>query len=191
MFAKRSPLRLKNYDYASNGAYFVTICTKDRECLFGEITERKMRLNEFGEIVRDEWLKTPVVRPGVELDVFVVMPNHIHGIVVLSNKEIGSKAVTNRKGCGPASSSVGAMIGQFKSATTKRIRAMNRRSGLIWQRDYYDHIIRDESDLNKIREYIIQNPMRWMEDENHPMNLAHRSMNAGRPTGSPLLTRTC
>jgi len=170
---RRKSTRLKNYDYASTGMYFVTICTRNRECLFGEIVNSRMQMNRWGEIVAKEWSKTPEIRPNVMLDEFVIMPNHMHGIInILPNVGATRRvAPTTMRANGPISGSVGAIIGQFKSATTKRINQMrNVVHAPIWQRNYHDHIMRNEADLNRIREYIKNNPATWNDDRNNPKN---------------------
>jgi REP element-mobilizing transposase RayT len=176
----RRSIRLKGYDYTQPGAYFITVVTHDRQCLFGEIVDGEMRLNEFGEIVRAEWFQTAVVRPYVVLhpDEFVVMPNHAHGIIwivdVGATRRVApppprvappSVAIHPR---GPIPGSVGAIIGQFKSITTKRINALRNLVGQpVWQRNYYERIIRDERALNAIRRYILNNPANWTKDADY------------------------
>lgn len=179
----RRSIRLKEYDYRRAGAYFITICSWNNECLFGSISDGKIQLNEYGQIVNVEWLQTGVVRPNVKLDTFIVMPNHIHGIIILNEDArtiqpvVGSPrrvAPTGRPN-GPVSGSIGAIVGQYKSIVTKRINKMRNTTGFnIWQRNYYEHIIRNENELNRIREYIINNPTRWAEDENNPENINQR-----------------
>lgn len=192
---KRRSIRLKDYDYSQSGAYFITICSWNRECLFGDIVDGKMRLNELGHVVEKEWLQTSVVRANVELYEFQIMPNHFHGIIVLNDNVGATRRVarfpeTRRSaqegaihrialtkahtkdisGAGPGS--IGAIIGQFKSIATKRINAMRSNPGSpVWQRNYYEHIIRNEDEMNRIREYIINNPAKWSEDENNPVNI--------------------
>jgi REP element-mobilizing transposase RayT len=179
----RRSIRLKGYDYTQAGAYFVTIVARGRECLFGEIAAGEMQLNEWGRIVEHEWRQTATVRPNVTLDQFVVMPNHIHGIIILNDPDI--VGATRRVApttprvtpipsvvptpIGPQSGSIGAIIGQFKSIVTKRINATRQTPGApVWQRNYYEHILRDEAALNRIRQYIGDNPRQWAEDENNP-----------------------
>lgn len=168
---RRRSIRLQGYDYTQAGAYFITICTQDRACLFGDIVDGEMRLNPFGHIVLEEWQRTALVRPHVTLDAFVIMPNHIHGIIVI-NDDANPVGATRRVApttmtpeivrAGPASGSVGAIVGQFKSAATKRINALRGAPRApVWQRNYYEHIIRDDESLNRIRQYIGQNPLRW------------------------------
>lgn len=118
----RRSIRLKRYDYAGAGAYFVTMCTYKRECLFGEIVDGKMVLNAFGKIMEAEWLQTQEIRPNIELDEYSIMPNHVHGIIII-NETVGARhrLAPTDKTHGPESGSVGAIIGQFKSITRKQI----------------------------------------------------------------------
>ena len=164
----RRSIRLKGYDYSQPGAYFVTICVYNRACLFGDVAEGEMRLNAFGEIVHQEWLRTADIRPNVELDAFVVMPNHIHGIIILHDDGRGTlqRAPTKTERFGkPTPNSIPTIVRLFKSATTKRVNEMRRTPGVpVWQRNYYEHIIRDDESMNRIREYIAQNPLRWHLD---------------------------
>ena len=169
----RRSIRLKEYDYSQSGAYFITICVYNRECLFGEIVNGEMRLNEWGTIVENELLKTPELRPNVLLDEYVVMPNHIHGIVVIMDNCRGVLQYAPTRRFRSPSQTIGAIVRGFKSTTTKRINEMRIAPGMpVWQRNYYEHIIRNEDKLNEIREYIIGNPIKWAEDENNPLNLA-------------------
>ena len=170
---RRKHIRLKNYDYALPGLYYVTICTFERICLFGNIVNGEMQLNNYGQIVHDEWLKTEKLRPNVKLDEFVVMPNHIHGIIVInSNSHVGATrrvapTLGNRIN-GPTSGSIGAIIGQFKSTVTKRINKLHTMpNGHIWQRNYYEHIIRNDWDWHRIKRYIGNNIQNWENDKNH------------------------
>jgi len=192
----RCSIRLKGYDYTQAGAYFVTIVTHDRECLFGEVVDGQMRLNPFGEIVREEWFRTAVVRPYVMLapDEFVVMPNHIHGIIWITGGRgdpvgrpydpVGRPHDNDRddqRSHGPAAGSVGAIIGQIKSIAAKRINALRGTPAApVWGRNYYEHIIRYETSLNRIRRYIAANPSQWAEDHEHPRHPLRRRANAGR-----------
>jgi putative transposase len=167
----RRSIRLRNYDYSQTGVYFITLCTQNRECLFGEIIVGangvlpKMILNEYGMIARDEWIKSAAIRFEIELDEFVVMPNHFHGIIVIHGRGDRPVAPTKHRP-GPQPKSIGALVAGFKSAVTKRINQIRKTPGIpVWQRNYYDHIIRVENELNCICEYIRYNPMRWEEDE--------------------------
>jgi REP element-mobilizing transposase RayT len=164
----RRSIRLQNYDYTQSGAYFITINTRQREKLFGEIVNEEMMLSECGRVVEEEWLRTAQVRKNVELDVYVVMPNHFHAIIVLSNDTVGaSRRLALTKGL--QAGSLGAIMAQFKSIVTKRINALRSTpSAPVWQRNYYEHIIRNDDVLKRIRDYIVANPSRWKEDENNP-----------------------
>lgn len=166
----RHSLRLRNYDYSQAGAYFFTICTHERVCLFGEIADSEMRLNALGEAAAECWAAIPEHFPDVELDADCVMPNHIHGIVVITQSAGATHAspLPNDRPAGPPSRSLGAIIGSFKSAATKRIHEIQCASNLaVWQRNYYERVIRNESELNNVRRYIANNPLRWAEDENN------------------------
>ncbi len=121
----RRSVRLKGYDYACAGAYFVTICTQDRACLFGEIENGKMLLNDAGRMVQSVWNELPVYYAGIETDAFIIMPNHIHGV-----KQSGWPPFRSR----------------------------------LWQRNYWEHIVRNEQDLMCLREYIRFNPKKWALD---------------------------
>jgi len=162
---------LAGYDYGQAGAYFITVCVQGRKCLFGEIVDGEMRLNDQGKIIQEEWLRTGIVRPNVELDVFIIMPNHLHGIINLLNvgatRRVAPTAM--RRPRGPMAGSLGAILGQFKSITTKRIKKHGYNySSQIWQRNYYEHVIRNEDELEKIREYIVYNPSKWATDPENP-----------------------
>ncbi len=174
---ERRSLRLRAYDYAQAGAYFVTVCAYRRECLFGEVADGEMVMSDIGRIVADEWWRSAEIRQEVVLDAFVVMPNHIHGIVVIT--DVGATDHVGAHGRAPLRTrdncpyrpprSLGAFIAGFKSACTKRINEHRARPGTpVWQRNYYEHVIRNEEDLNAIREYVIHNPARWAEDAEHP-----------------------
>jgi len=181
----RRSIRLKNYDYASPGAYFVTIVTHRRQCLFGNVMDGQMRLNEFGEIVRDEWLKTETIRPRVQLDEYVIMPNHVHGIIIINDDNrrgtlqraptimqraptIMQRTPTIEQFGKPTSDSIPTIIRLLKSATTKRINEYRNTPAVpVWQRNYYEHIIRNETELQQIRQYIANNPINWENDENY------------------------
>ncbi|WP_419660135.1 hypothetical protein Dvar_04820 [Desulfosarcina variabilis str. Montpellier] len=165
---KRRSIRLSGYDYASKGAYFITICTHQHFCLFGDIINGQMQLNDIGRIVADEWLQTAVIRMEIQLDEWVVMPNHFHGIVCMrSRRGTARRAPTpTRERFGrPIAGSVPTIVRAFKSAVTRRINTMRDTTGAkVWQRNYREHIIRSEPELNGLREYIQNNPARWTLD---------------------------
>lgn len=164
----RRSIRLKGYDYTQSGIYYVTICVRDRECVLGEITNGKMLLNDYGRIVDEEWHKSEEIREIVELDCYQIMPNHLHGIIKINKgnvRALGPIALTPRL----EKNSLGSIIGQFKSVATKRI----RKTGLDhfkWQRNYYERIIRNYDEINRIRKYIFENPLKWEMDEHNINN---------------------
>ena len=183
----RRSIRLPGHDYASPGAYFATLCVQGGECLLGEVVDGEMRLSEWGQIASDYWLRIPQHFDHVKLDGWVVMPNHLHGIIVIVS---GGEASPRRSfstddltsvGAEPQdkdiagdasplpSGSLGAIVGNYKSVSTRRINRLRGTPGLrFWQRNYWEHVIRDEQSLNRIREYIQNNPARWAEDQLHP-----------------------
>ena len=171
----RRSIRLKGYDYSQAGFYFVTVCCYQRQRLFGKIVDGVMQLNQYGEIVQNEWLKSSIIRPEIELDEYVVMPNHFHGIIVInpvganSASPLPSSATPTHPSMKPRSLS--SIIAGFKSAVTKKINLIRNAPGTpVWQRNYYEHIIRNENALNNIRQYIINNPLSWHQDQLHPNN---------------------
>ena len=171
---RRRSIRLKDYDYAQPGAYFVTICTHGRVCLFGDIVDGQMVFNPLGQIVHDEWLHTPEIRSEVELDAFQVMPNHFHAIVMVTHSP-SPKPTVGAHGRAPLHrppKSLGSIIAGFKAAATKRVNQLRGAPGIpVWQRNYYEHVIRDEGKLDTIRQYIVDNPAKWAEDPENPRNL--------------------
>jgi REP-associated tyrosine transposase len=175
---RRRSIRLQDYDYSLAGAYFTTIVAKDRQCLFGEIVDGQIHLNDWGQIVQDEWEKSAQIRKEIELDEFVIMPNHIHGIVVITQK---MERATSRSPLrsGPAKCSLGALVAGFKAVVTKR---MNMTRGLpgvpVWQRNYFEHVIRNEDSLNRIRDYILKNPTQWEFDRENPSALKPEAADA-------------
>jgi len=178
----RRSIRLPGYDYAQPGAYFVTICTQDRAHLFGDIVDGLMRLNAVGDIVHDEWTRTERIRSEMVLGAFVVMPNHVHGIVTIAVPHGGDASgvvVVGAHGRAPlrhappriqrSARSLGAFVAGFKSAVTTRINAMRGTPGApVWQRNYHEHVIRNDLEFDRIHEYIVNNPMRWHLDRNNP-----------------------
>ena len=168
----RQSQRLPHYDYSQAGAYFVTICSHNRAVIFGKVIEDSVKLSPVGEIVKDVWEEIPPHFVQVELDGFVVMPNHMHGIIWIkedSSIRVGAQHAaplpkTNRLNVKPGSLS--AIVRSFKSAATKRINAIGSDAcERVWQRNYYEHIIRDDEDLNNHRRYILDNPLKWALDE--------------------------
>jgi putative transposase len=168
----RRSLRLQSYDYTAIGGYFVTVRAKGGKCVFGEVVNNAMCLNGCGKIVEACWAAIPNHFDGVELDVFVVMPNHIHGIVQIIDRAVGAQhaappqqsKVPFRSNVKPGS--LGAIVRSFKSASARQINGLrNLQEGEVWQRNYYEHVIRDDHSLERIRDYIANNPARWAEDE--------------------------
>jgi len=165
----RRSIRLKGYDYSQAGAYFVTIVASRREMLFGGIVNGTMVLNEWGQIVRDEWERTAFVRPNVELGEYVVMPNHFHGILVFMDNAVGATRRVAPTKTTLQSGSLGAVMAQFKSIVTKRVNGLQNVTGRpVWQRNYYEHIIRDDREMDRIHRYIESNPSLWAEDDENP-----------------------
>lgn len=152
----RSSVRLKEYDYSLNGLYFITVCAQDKKCLFGKITDGTMRLNDAGKIVEHTWFDLPNHNTNINLLEFIIMPNHIHGIIQLVGA--GSK---------PAQATpLSELVRQFKTFSSKRINLSNNTEGnKIWQRNYYEHIIRNQHSYEEISDYIITNPLRWEKDQ--------------------------
>jgi REP element-mobilizing transposase RayT len=181
----RKSIRLEVFDYTNPWWYYVTICTDKHRSVFGDVKNGKMILNNYGTIVKDEWLKTPAIRKNIDLDYYVIMPNHIHGIIIIERRgELNSPqgkgekdllqngkegrmqyAPTENKFKSPAQT-LGSIIRGFKSAVTKRINEHRKTNGdSIWQRNYYEHIIRNERDLYNIRRYIELNSLKWELDK--------------------------
>ena len=216
---RRRSIRLKGYDYRQAGAYFVTICTQDRECVLGDVSDGIVRLNDAGRMAQSVWNEMPAHYPGVELDTFVIMPNHIHGIIVLvraaprgrpdpgerarpdpgerGRERPGQALRGSGQARGPAPTGVSAVGGseivhagmslgdvvhRFKTMTTKRYADGVKKSGWrafrgrLWQRNYYDHIIRNERELDRVREYIANNPAQWDFDRENPVGPRYRSL---------------
>jgi REP element-mobilizing transposase RayT len=180
----RRSIRLTDYDYSQPGAYFVTLCTYKRQCWFGEIENDRMYLNQIGKIVANEWLRTAEIRSNFQLDEWIIMPNHLHGIVIIvdrlnSNTDIVGADNANVLGARNAPlqqkpNSLSSFIAGFKSAVTKQINLLrNNQDFPIWQRNYYESIIRDEKGLTAIREYIFNNPRQWQNDPDNLQNQQH------------------
>ncbi|GMT42253.1 MAG: hypothetical protein IEMM0002_0664 [bacterium] len=172
-------IRIKRYDYSRAGAYFVTICTQNRECLFGDVVDGEMVLNDAGRIVDDEWEKSADIRDEIELDEFVIMPNHFHGVVCIHDDGRGTarrargstarRAPTGERFGKPVPGSLPTIIRSFKSAVTKRINEMHRAPGVtLWQRGFYEHVIRNERELTRVRQYITDNTAKWELDRENP-----------------------
>ena len=157
----RKSQRLDGYDYSRPGAYFVTICTYQMENLFGTIANGNMSKTSIGKIVWEEWFHTAQVRPNIKLhqDEFVIMPNHIHGIIWIIDERATHRVAPTDYSNGLKSGSLGSIIGQYKSITTKRINQIQNPQGMhVWQRNYYDRVIRNDKELDAVRQYIQANP---------------------------------
>jgi REP element-mobilizing transposase RayT len=176
----RRSIRLREYDYSQTGFYFITICVHERQCLFGEIINGQLQLNKYGEIAHNEWENTAKIRKNVSLDVFVIMPNHVHGIVVIHDnnrrgtmpraleKDTAHHAPTLEQFGKPTSNSIPTIIRSYKATVTKQVNQLRNTLGAqFWQRNYYEHIIRNEKELSNIRQYIVNNPLHWDFDREH------------------------
>ena len=199
----RRSIRLKGYDYSHTGAYFVTICTQNREYLFGDVLDGKMALNDAGQMIEKWWNKLSQKYGDVWIDTYVVMPNHFHGIITITTNTVGANPcirpdetnpcirpntgdhvtrgenITGENTVSPLQG-LGKYISWFKRMSTNEyIRGVKQRGwppfpGKLWQRNYYDHIIRNESELERIREYIVNNPLKWESDrENRNIRVRH------------------
>jgi len=170
----RRSIRLPAYDYASPGAYFVTACTRKRECIFG--------VQELHDVVEETWRQIAFHLPNARTDEFVIMPNHVHGIPWILNTKVGAQHAAplpplRQRARAPAvrPGSLGAIVRSFKSAAAKRINEIRRTPGTpVWQRNYYERVIRNEDELNHIREYIGLNPLQWEFDRDNPNRVASR-----------------
>ncbi|HEY3296915.1 MAG TPA: transposase [bacterium] len=170
-YPRRRSVRLRDFDYASNGAYSVTVCTRQRECLFGEIKDGELILNDLGRMVEKAWREIPNHFPSVFLDTFVLMPNHLHGILLIDNGRTGTacRAPTTESYQHPVPGSVSTVVRSFKAAVTKRVR---EQSGdpfvVIFQRGFHENVITSRGEHLALRAYITRNPLAWDEDENNP-----------------------
>jgi len=179
-YPKRRCLRLAGYDYAECGAYFVTICSHERACLFGQIEDNAMRLSELGKAVEEEFLESFVLRKEVTFDAWVIMPNHVHAVVVISGGGSAYRAgdlpvapTKVRAARGPARQSVSSLVAGFKAAATRRVRqAIGSASFHLWQRNYHEHVIRNEAELERVRTYIAGNAQLWDQDGENPERTA-------------------
>ena len=190
-FPQRKSVRLSEYDYSSSGWYFITICTQDHHELFGKIVDSKMILNEYGKIVGKVLLKLPQRYKNIKLDKYIIMPNHFHGIIVINNDNMNNNDIycrgrvsrpvnpnrietpNGRGNPAPTMVTLGQIIAYFKYQSTKQINILfgSLPGTKLWQRNYYEHIIRNEKSLNKIRQYIIDNPPKWEIDKYNPKNI--------------------
>ncbi len=186
----RRPIRLKNYDYSKPGYYYVTICTQNRECLFGNIMDGEMVFSAAGNMIQKWWLELENKYTNIGLDIFQIMPNHIHGIIIINNvganlcvrpydknKEEILNGQTHR-----SAPTIGRMIQWIKTMTTNEyIRSVKQNrwepfKNRLWQRNYYEHIIRNDKELDEIRKYITENPAKWAEDKDNPVNIKNKDV---------------
>ena len=175
----RKSIRLQGYDYTSAGAYFITIVTYQRECLFGEIQNGEMTLSAMGQIADENWRAIPEHFPQVVLGAFVLMPNHVHGVIIINERSDAPASerrgtpwrapINNNEKFGePVSGSLATIIRQYKSSVTRRIQK-ELNGANIWQRNYYEHIIRSDEEHNRIHLYIESNIDNWSTDDENPM----------------------
>lgn len=169
--ARRS-IRLRGYDYTQCGMYFITMCIQHRECLLGAVVDGVMELNKAGKTVQSVWEALPKRFASILLDEFVVMPNHVHGILVIvqaNQKSQSERGAARCRGAASSAPTVGKILRAFKSISAIRVNGLLSRSGQpLWQRNYYEHIIRNERTLERAREYIAMNPRRWHLDLDNP-----------------------
>ncbi len=188
----RRSIRLKGYVYSSDGAYYVTIVTQEWECLLGEIIGGEMYLNEYGEIVQKWWNEIPIHFSILELGAFVIMPNHVHGIIFITTERRGEvisppynpnnniqdvydDETNNLGGRTPPlrKPTLGQIVAYFKYQSTEEMNRIETDKAItkFWQRNYYEHIIRNEKDLQNKTNYIQANPLLWDEDDDNPQNI--------------------
>lgn len=177
---RRRSIRLPGYDYSQEGGYFVTLCASGRACLFGGIIAGEMQLNTIGQMAEKEWKRLERRFPHIELDEFVVMPNHVHGIIFIMGRgaaDTGSddssailrRAPTREQFGHPVEGSIPTIIRSYKAAVAYRYNRINGCSGNpVWQRNYYEHVLRNERDLDAVRRYIRNNPLQWHLDRENP-----------------------
>lgn len=170
MAGHRRSIRLAETNYAATGAYFVTICVHEKQCVFGTIVDGVMTINAWGQIVIEEWQRTSILRPTIGLGSFVVMPNHFHCIVIIKDGAEGAvhhvptHTAPRSFGHLPANS-LHSVVATFKAAVTRQIRRLDGGESFQWQRNYYEHIICDAADAERIQAYIETNPQRWQDDK--------------------------
>jgi putative transposase len=173
----RRSIRLKWYDYASPGAYFVTLCTQGHRCLFGEVVDGLVDLNDAGWMVERWWNELPRKFSSIQIDTFVVMPNHFHGIIVIVGGNVQDRHGAHTQVRPYERVGLGRVVQWFKTMTTNAYMhgvhefGWPRFQKRLWQRNYFEHVARNEDDLLAIREYVVNNPARWLEDPDHPTNV--------------------
>ena len=160
----RQSIRLKNYNYTKQGMYYITICVQHELDLFGSIKNGNVVLNDFGYIAETEWVKTHTIRKNINIDQYIIMPDHIHGILIINNDRRGTvhRAPTHERFGKPIPNSIPTIIRYYKASVTRRINLLRNRPGnQIWQRNYYERILRSINEYYAIRKYIIDNPKNW------------------------------
>jgi putative transposase len=174
---ERKQIRLKGYDYSKSGYYFVTICTQNREKWFGKVKGGITHLNKFGEFAKNFWTEIPGHFEDVEIDEFSIMPNHAHGILIVERNMVGDAYMRPHQGNAFMHSLqdktkmlLSKIIQQYKASVTHKINNLQNDLHFQWQRSFYDHVIRNESELFRIREYIQNNPLRWDLDRENPLS---------------------
>lgn len=169
---QRKSVRLKGYDYRRAGTYFITICTYGRAEVLGHVHDREVRLSREGQVAEEAWLWLEKRYDYVQLDEYVVMPNHLHAILNIVDSPTSRRRTAAD---GQKRKPLGQLVGAFKTVTTNQVNALRAASGLpLWQRNYYEHIIRTEESLGSIRSYIASNPLNWMLDPENPDALRRR-----------------
>ena len=170
---RRRSIRLQGYDYSQAGVYFVTIVTQGRACLFGEVVDGIVHLNSTGRMISDCWQWLESQYPCVALDEYVLMPNHLHGLIMITdNVRRGGSRTAPTGADSPAGKRkpLGRLIGAFKTVSTKQFNSAHGKSGSpLWQRNFFEHVVRRDESLDKIRQYIRDNPARWEFDRENPM----------------------
>ena len=166
--------RLEGYDYTKMGYYFITICTKNREHIFGNVADGVMVLNEYGKIADETWNDLKNHNNGIETDIHCIMPNHVHGIIAIVGNgskpfPVGNGSKPFRNNTSKINPSLSEIVRQFKTFSSRYINAYQKRNGLepfptLWQKSFHDYIIRNETDYLKIQRYIYENPMLWTDD---------------------------
>lgn len=167
-------VRLHHWDYSCDGCYFVTICTKGFVEYFGNIFENKVQLSRIGKIAEKCWREIPKHFSNIQLDKYIIMPNHVHGIIVIynpDNYDVGAADLLPLHTADRTKMLLSKIIHGFKSSITRIINRMPNNIPFSWQRSFYDHVIRNEKDLIRIREYIYNNPLKWEFDRSNPRNL--------------------
>jgi len=167
----RRSIRLPWYDYSQDGWYYVTLCVLGKKCILGKFTDGQIQLYQYGRIVEDCWKWLAKQYHYVHLDQYVVMPNHLHGIIIIrtdgSCRRGGSRTAPTKDV--PKYKPLSRLVGAFKTVSTKQVNLIRNTPGhKLWQRNYYEHIIRDEEELYNIRQYIAENPANWQKDEENP-----------------------